>query len=61
MTISPDPALIESTSTHMAKTKRKDDKVNWGEEVRGAALLLAAVLGFHSFIAKPFYLSLIHI
>ena len=56
MTTSPDPALTESTPTDMAKTKRKDDKVNWGEEIKGAALLLAAVLGFHSFIAKPFYI-----
>ena len=56
MTSTPEPALTESTPTDMAKKKRKDDKVNWGEEVKGAALLLAAVLGFHSFIAKPFYI-----
>ncbi len=41
----------------MAKSKRKkDDKIDWIAEVRGALLLLAAVLGFHSFIAKPFYI-----
>lgn len=41
----------------MAKsTRKKDDKVNWLEELRGATILLAAVLGFHSFVAKPFYI-----
>ncbi len=41
----------------MAKKKRSPkDKINWLEEFRGTALLLAAVLGFHSFIAKPFYI-----
>ncbi|MFM7027753.1 MAG: signal peptidase I [Chakrabartia sp.] len=41
----------------MAKKKRAPkEKVNWLEEIRGAALLLLAVLGFHSFIAKPFYI-----
>lgn len=41
----------------MARTQSgKDSKVDWIGEVRGAALLLAAVLGFHSFVAKPFYI-----
>lgn len=41
----------------MAKKNRTPkEKVNWLEELRGTALLLAAVLGFHSFIAKPFYI-----
>ena len=31
-------------------------KVDWLEELRGLALMLLAVLGFHSFIAKPFYI-----
>ncbi len=30
--------------------------VNWGTELRGLALMLLAVLGFHSFLAKPFYI-----
>ena len=30
--------------------------INWGAELRGLALMLLAVLGFHSFIAKPFYI-----
>ncbi|MDN3645845.1 signal peptidase I [Pontixanthobacter aestiaquae] len=31
-------------------------KVNWLAEFRGLALMLLAVLAFHSFIAKPFYI-----
>jgi signal peptidase I len=33
-----------------------DDKVNWFAEIRGLALMLLAVLAFHTFIAKPFYI-----
>ena len=32
------------------------EKVDWLGELRGLALMLLAVLGFHSFIAKPFYI-----
>ncbi len=32
------------------------DKINWLAEIRGLALMLLAVLAFHSFIAKPFYI-----
>ena len=32
------------------------EKVNWLVEVRGLALMLLAVLAFHSFLAKPFYI-----
>ena len=35
---------------------KADDKVDWIAEIRGLALMLLAVLGFHSFIAKPFYI-----
>ena len=31
-------------------------KVDWAGELRGLALMLLAVLAFHSFIAKPFYI-----
>lgn len=31
-------------------------KVDWLAEVRGLVLMLAAVLAFHSFLAKPFYI-----
>ena len=30
--------------------------INWIAEMRGLLLMLAAVVGFHSFIAKPFYI-----
>lgn len=41
----------------MAKAKRtKGERIDWIAEIRSAALLLAAVLGFHSFVAKPFYI-----
>ena len=33
-----------------------EDKVDWVAELRGLALMLLAVLAFHSFVAKPFYI-----
>ncbi len=38
------------------KTKSDGDKVDWIAEIRGLALMLLAVLAFHSFVAKPFYI-----
>lgn len=32
------------------------EKVNWLAELRGLALMLLAVLVFHTFVAKPFYI-----
>jgi signal peptidase I len=32
------------------------EKVNWLEELRGLLWMLLAVLAFHSFVAKPFYI-----
>lgn len=32
------------------------EKVDWWLELRGLALMLLAVLGFHSLVAKPFYI-----
>lgn len=32
------------------------EKVNWLAEIRGLALMLLAVLAFHSLVAKPFYI-----
>ena len=41
----------------MAKAKRpKSERIDSIAEIRGAVILLAAVLGFHSFVAKPFYI-----
>jgi len=38
------------------KTDKDDETINWFAEFRGLALMLLAVLMFHSFIAKPFYI-----
>ena len=36
--------------------EKSADKVDWLGEIRGLAWMLLAVLTFHSFIAKPFYI-----
>ena len=36
--------------------KTDEEKVNWIAEIRGLALMLLAVLAFHSLVAKPFYI-----
>lgn len=47
----------ETPTVSETKTEQKDgEKVNWVSELRGLALMLLAVLGFHSFVAKPFYI-----
>lgn len=38
-----------------AKAKAQEP-INWWSELRGLALMLLAVLAFHSFVAKPFYI-----
>lgn len=49
----PAPApKVEDQAPPPAKT----EKVDWIEELRGLAWMLLAVLAFHSFIAKPFYI-----
>jgi len=37
-------------------TTDTSDKINWLAEIRGLALMLLAVLAFHSLVAKPFYI-----
>lgn len=44
------------SDTKTAKKDGEDDKVNWFAELRGLAIMLLAVLAFHSFVAKPFYI-----
>jgi len=44
------------SDTKSADKTSDDDKVNWFAEFRGLALMLLAVLAFHSFVAKPFYI-----
>ncbi|WP_264572280.1 MULTISPECIES: signal peptidase I [unclassified Sphingobium] len=38
------------------RRKRADKKTDWVGEIKSIVLLLAAVLAFHSFVAKPFYI-----
>lgn len=48
-----------TTPASAAPEPKKDDapqKVNWIAEIRGLALMLLAVLAFHSLVAKPFYI-----
>ena len=45
----------EASSAETAAPE-KGEKINWVQEVRGLGLMLAAVLAFHSLIAKPFYI-----
>ena len=44
----------EKTATEPGETPK--EKVNWWHELRGLALMLLAVLAFHTFVAKPFYI-----
>ena len=39
-----------------AKGANEGEHINWFAEVRGLALMLLAVLGFHTLVAKPFYI-----
>jgi signal peptidase I len=51
-----DPALV--TAAEEAATLAGDarEPVNWLEELKGLLWMLLAVLAFHSFVAKPFYI-----
>ncbi|WP_423142955.1 signal peptidase I [Parablastomonas sp. CN1-191] len=44
------------TTRQKAESAPVKEKVDWLAEVRGLALMLLAVLAFHSFVAKPFYI-----
>jgi signal peptidase I len=39
-----------------APASDRSERINWLRELRGLLLMLLAVLGFHSFVAKPFYI-----
>jgi signal peptidase I len=57
VTVNPDPDTTESGSPDPAPVSEKTvSKIDWWGEVKGIFWLLLAVLGFHSFIAKPFYI-----
>ena len=40
----------------VAPPKAEKPTINWWQEVKSIALLILAVLAFHSFVAKPFYI-----
>jgi signal peptidase I len=46
----------KSSKTKPDAAKPADKKIDWLHELRGLALMLLAVLAFHTFIAKPFYI-----
>ena len=46
----------EIPEAETAPKAKREHKIDWFAEVRGLALMLLAVLGFHSLIAKPFYI-----
>jgi signal peptidase I len=50
-------ALTDSSTEDSAKPEAKrEEKVDWLAELRGLALMLLAVLAFHTLVAKPFYI-----
>lgn len=49
-------ALPETTANSEIAKKEENEKINWFAEIRGLALMLLAVLAFHSLVAKPFYI-----
>jgi len=51
-----DDKAPEAKADETAAGEKKPEKVDWVREVRGLALMLLAVLAFHTFIAKPFYI-----
>jgi len=53
------PSMIDKASDKTdakAAPAEAKKKINWIAEIRGLALMLLAVLAFHTFIAKPFYI-----
>ena len=49
--------MIEDAVSEQDKTRsKKAARFDWAAELRGLAAMLLAVLAFHSFVAKPFYI-----
>lgn len=48
--------MTEQPSGETAASKDDKTPIDWLGELRGLALMLLAVLAFHSFVAKPFYI-----
>jgi signal peptidase I len=52
-----DRAMDDQAPTAKPDEKAADPKkIDWLREIRGLALMLLAVLAFHTFVAKPFYI-----
>lgn len=47
---------MNSLSNTLTSPDKKREKIDWFAEARGLALMLLAVLAFHSLVAKPFYI-----
>jgi signal peptidase I len=50
------PAAKPAPNAATATPAPKSERIDWWGEIKGVLWLLLAVLGFHSFIAKPFYI-----
>ncbi len=50
------PETPEAQALPNATAAKDGDGVDWFGEIRGLALMLLAVLAFHSLLAKPFYI-----
>ena len=48
--------LTDTSTKGPAEVTKKKEKIDWAAEGRGVFWLVLAVLGVHSFIAKPFYI-----
>ena len=48
--------VIGTSPVKKSKENNDAEKVNWLAELRGLAIMLFAVLAFHSLVAKPFYI-----
>ena len=54
MTIGTTTAASENKSAPIETDA--DEPINWWSELKGLAIMLLAVIAFHSFVAKPFYI-----
>jgi signal peptidase I len=56
MTDLPDTPVEATDPVEPAPEAAPKKKVNWIAEIRGLAIMLLAVLAFHTLVAKPFYI-----
>lgn len=49
-------SFVRAMSKAEKSPRKSGEKIDWLAETRGLALMLLAVLAFHSFVAKPFYI-----